>query len=49
MRDFIYVQYNLYSSGRESIGIDKINRLAERYLTAEERGALFKTDGGETK
>lgn len=47
MRDFIYVQYNLYASGAKSIGIEKIKRLAEHYLTPEERKVLFgSTNGG---
>lgn len=41
MREFIYVQYNLYTSGAKSIGIEKIKRLAERYLTDAEREDLF--------
>lgn len=50
MRDFIYVQYNLYTSGAKSIGIEKIKRLAERYLTDEERVELFgSASGGETE
>lgn len=50
MRDFIYVQYNLYTSGAQSIGIEKIKRLAERYLTDAERAELFGTEnGGETE
>ncbi len=50
MREFIYVQYNLYASGAKSIGIEKIKRLAERYLTDAERVELFgSVDGGESK
>lgn len=46
MRDFIYVQYNLYASGAKSIGIEKIKRLAERYLTDTERAELFGLENG---
>lgn len=50
MRDFIYVQYNLYTSGAKSIGIEKIKRLAERYLTDAERAEMFDyANGGEPK
>lgn len=46
MRDFIYVQYNLYASGAKSIGIEKIKRLAELYLTDTERAELFGAENG---
>lgn len=50
MCDFIYVQYNLYASGAKSIGIEKIKRLAERYLTDSERAELFGAEnGGDTE
>lgn len=50
MRNFIYVQYNLYVSGAKSIGIEKIQLLAERYLTDSERAELFgSANGGEPK
>lgn len=50
MREFIYVQYNLYASGAKSIGIEKIKRLAERYLTDSEQAELFgSASGGETE
>lgn len=46
MCDFIYVQYNLYASSAKSIGIEKIKRLAERYLTDAERAELFGAENG---
>ncbi len=47
MRDFIYLQYNLYISGKKSIGIEKIKLLAKKFLTEQERTALFSTGGDE--
>lgn len=46
MIEFIKTQYNLYKSGGKSIGIDKIKKLAELYMTEDERNALF-NEGGE--
>lgn len=45
MRDFILVQYKLYQAGGKSIGIEKIKRLAQLYLTEDERNTL---EEGET-
>jgi hypothetical protein len=45
MKTFIFVQYKLYQSGQDSIGIDKITDLANRFLTDEERADLF--NGGQ--
>ena len=41
MNEFIKTQYNLYKSGGKSIGIEKIHKLAEKYMTEEERNELF--------
>lgn len=41
MKKFIYVQYELYKSGGKSIGIDKIHKLADIYLTEEEKQEIF--------
>lgn len=46
MKDFIKLQYELYLSGGNSVGIEKIKRLSEIYLTEAERKTLF---GGEAK
>lgn len=45
MHEFIKVQYRLYLSGQKSIGIDKIKRLANLYLTKAECDKLFGTGG----
>lgn len=45
MIEFIKTQYNLYKSGGKSIGIDKIKKLAELYMTKDERNALFNEGG----
>ena len=42
MIEFIKTQYNLYKSGAKSIGIEKIKKLAEKFMTEEERTELFK-------
>lgn len=42
MKDFIKIQYQLYLSNGKSIGIDKINKLADIYLTEEEKQEIFK-------
>lgn len=44
MKNFIYIQYKLYKSGGKSVGIEKIRKLAEIYLTEEERAELFKDE-----
>ena len=41
MKNFIYIQYKLYKSGGKSIGIEKINKLADIYLTEKEKNKLF--------
>jgi hypothetical protein len=46
MFDFIKTQYILYKSGTKSIGIEKIYKLAEKYMTKEERAELL--EGGES-
>lgn len=46
MKEFIKLQYELYLSGGNSVGIEKIKRLAEIYLTADEQNELF---GGDDK
>ncbi|MGN0533281.1 MAG: hypothetical protein ACI4IK_02875 [Eubacterium sp.] len=44
MKEFIKVQYKLYLSGSNSIGIDKIRKLADKFMSVEEIKELF---GGE--
>lgn len=41
MEDFIKIQYKLYLAGAHSIGIEKIKKLADRYLTKKEISELF--------
>lgn len=48
MNKYIRLQYEMYKKGSKSIGIEKIKKLAEKYMTEEERVELFKdgeTDG----
>lgn len=45
MYDYIRVQYALYKAGGQSVGLERIQKLAEAYLTAEQREAIF---GGDT-
>lgn len=42
MRDFIKTQYKIYCSGGKSIGIDRIKKLANIFMTEDERAELFK-------
>ena len=46
MNDFIRIQYSLYISGGKSIGIERIKRLADIYLTDDEKAELW---GGDEK
>lgn len=46
MNEFIKTQYSLYRSGAKSIGIEKIHKLAEKYMTEEEANELFADEGG---
>lgn len=41
MNEFIKTQYNLYKTGGNSIGIEKIKQLAEKFMTETERKELF--------
>jgi hypothetical protein len=41
MKEFIKTQYSLYKLGNKSIGLEKIEKLAEIYMTEEERTELF--------
>ena len=41
MIEFIKTQYNLYKSGNKSIGIEKIEQLADLYMTEEQKEELF--------
>ena len=45
MYDYIRVQVALYQSGGQSVGLERIQKLAEAYLTVEQREAIF---GGDT-
>ena len=44
MIDFIKAQYQLYLAGARSIGIDKIKKLADAFMSEDERKALFKEE-----
>lgn len=41
MKDFITLQYKLYISGQTSIGLESIEKLANIFMTEEERADLF--------
>ena len=46
MKEYIKMQYKLFTKGEKSIGIEKIYKLAEKYMTEAERTELF-DEGGE--
>jgi hypothetical protein len=46
MNKYIRLQYEMYKKGSKSIGIEKVKKLAEKYMTKEERAELF--EGGDT-
>lgn len=41
MREYIKLQYEIYKMGGKGIGIEKIKKLAEKFLTETERKELF--------
>jgi hypothetical protein len=41
MKEFIKIQYALYKQGKSNISLEKIHKLAEKYMTEEERNELF--------
>lgn len=41
MKEFIKIQYHLYLANEKNIGIEKINILANKFMTEEERNELF--------
>lgn len=46
MKQFIITQYRLYLANAKSIGIEKINQLANVFMTEDEKDELF--NGGES-
>jgi hypothetical protein len=46
MREFIKTQYKIYCAGGKSVGIDLIEKLANIFMTEDEKDELFK--GGES-
>ena len=44
MKDYIKIQYKLFIKGEKSIGIEKIKKLAEKFMSAEERAEMFAND-----
>ena len=46
MKEYIKMQYKLFIKGEKSIGIEKIKKLADKFMTKEERTELF-GEGGE--
>lgn len=47
MVEFIRTQYYLYKTGGNSIGIEKITKLANAFMTKEQISELF--EGGTTE
>ena len=47
MIEFIKTQYKIYCSGGKSIGIDRIKKLANIFMTEDERNTLFNEGGDE--
>lgn len=47
MYDYIRVQYALYKAGGQSVGLERIQKLAEAYLTAEQREEIFAGGGAD--
>ena len=43
MEAFIKIQYKLYIAGANSIGIEKIEKLASKYLPISEYDKMFNT------
>ena len=41
MKEYIKMQYKLFTKGEKNIGIVKIHKLAEKYMTEEEQTELF--------
>ena len=41
MNEYIKTQYEMYKMGGKGIGIEKIKKLAEKFLTETERKELF--------
>lgn len=41
MNEYIKTQYEMYKMGGKGIGIEKIKKLAEKFLTEAERKELF--------
>lgn len=44
MLEFIKIQYRLYLEGRSTVSLEKIEKLAQKYMTEEQRNELFKED-----
>lgn len=44
MIEFIKTQYTLYKTGGNSIGIEKIHKLADKFMTEAERKELFEEE-----
>lgn len=45
MYNFIKTQYKIHTNGGQSIGIEKIHKIADLYLTAEQRKEIFEGGG----
>lgn len=44
MKEYIRLQYEMYKMGGKGIGIEKIKKLANKYMTETEREELFKEE-----
>lgn len=47
MYEFVKTQYSSYINGGQSIDIEKIHKIADLYLTAEQRKEIFGGDADE--
>ena len=44
MKEYIRLQYEMYKMGGKGIGIEKIHKLADKYMTEAERKELFENE-----
>ena len=44
MREYIKLQYEMYKMGGKGIGIEKIKKLADKFMTEDEIKELFENE-----
>ena len=44
MNEYIKTQYEMYKMGGKGIGIEKIKKLADKFMTEAERKELFENE-----